>query len=113
RAHFLRYAGCVMRSVIVDFIRERAAQRRGGQFAHVPLDTEICDSVQAAETEILSVHEALDELQQLDERMARIVELRYFADLSEGEICEALGISPRTARRDWQKAQLLLAEILK
>jgi RNA polymerase sigma factor (TIGR02999 family) len=113
RAHFLRYAGCVMRSVIVDFVRERAAQRRGGEFAHVTLDTDIAESVHAAEHEILSVHEALEELQQHDERMARIVELRYFGDLSEAEICEALGLSPRTVRRDWQKARLLLAEALK
>jgi len=112
RTHFLRYAGSVMRSVIVDFVRQRSAQRRGGEFVHVALDTNVGDSVHAAEEEILRVDEALEELRQLDERMARIVELRYFADLSEAEICEALGISPRTVRRDWQKARLLLAAAL-
>ena len=113
RTHFLRYAGCVMRSVIVDFVRQRAAQRRGGDALHVTLNTEIRDSVHAGEDEILRVHEALAELELHDERMARVVELRYFAGLSELDICEALAISPRTARRDWEKARLILAEALK
>jgi RNA polymerase sigma factor (TIGR02999 family) len=113
RTHFLRYAGCVMRSVIVDFVRERAAQRRGGDVAHITLSTDICDSVDAGEQEILRVHEAIEELQRHDERMARVVEMRYFGDLSEAEICEALRVSPRTVRRDWEKARLLLAEALK
>lgn len=113
RTHFLRYAGCVMRSVIVDFVRERAAQRRGGGVPHLTLDTEIRDSVHAGEEEILRVHEALAELERHDERMARVVEMRYFAGLSELDICEALEISPRTVRRDWEKARLILAEALK
>ena len=113
RTHFLRYAGCVMRSVIVDFVRERAAQRRGGGVLHLTLDTAIRDSVDAGEQEVLRVHEALAELERLDERMARVVELRYFAGLSELDICEALEVSPRTVRRDWEKARLILAEALK
>ena len=113
RTHFLRYAGCVMRSVIVDFVRERAAQRRGGDAVHVTLNTDIRESVHAGEEQILRVHEALEELERLDERMARVVEMRYFGGLDESEICAALGVSPRTARRDWEKARLLLAEALK
>jgi RNA polymerase sigma factor (TIGR02999 family) len=112
RAHFLHYAGCVMRSVVVDFVRERAAQRRGGDAAHITLDTDLRDSVHSGEHEILRVHEAIEELQHHDERMARVVEMRYFGGLSEAEICAALGVSPRTVRRDWEKARLLLAEAL-
>jgi len=113
RSHFLRYAGCVMRSVIVDFVRERAAQRRGGDAVHVTLDTEIREGAHSAEEEILRVHEAVEELQRHDERLAKVVEMRYFGGMTETEICEALNISPRTVRRDWEKARLLLVEALK
>ena len=112
RAHFLNYAGRVMRSVIVDFVRERIAEKRGGYAPHVTLDTGISDGVPAAEAEILGVHEALEELAQHDERLARVVEMRYFGGMSEAEIAEALGITPRTVRRDWEKARLLLADAL-
>lgn len=113
RTHFLRYAGCVMRSVIVDFVRERMAQRRGGDAQRITLDTDVADGVPAGEEEILRVHAALEELGQHDERMVRVVEMRYFGGLSEVEIGAALGVTPRTVRRDWEKARLFLAEALK
>lgn len=113
RSHFLQYAGRVMRSVIVDFVRERMAQRRGGDVPRVTLDTDVADNVPRGEDEILRVHEALEELAVHDERMVRVVEMRYFGGLSEVEIAESLGVTPRTVRRDWEKARLLLAESLK
>jgi RNA polymerase sigma factor (TIGR02999 family) len=113
RTHFLRYAGCVMRSVIVDFVRERLAQRRGGDMPHITLNTDIAESVHSGEEEILRVHEALEELAIHDERMAKVVEMRYFGGLSEADIADALGVNVRTVRRDWEKARLLLAEALK
>ena len=114
RGHFLRYAGRVMRSVIVDFARRRNAGRRGGGAPRVPLGVEVPDGLPAAgEAEILRVHEALEGLAQLDPRMAQVVELRYFGGLSEAEIAEALGVTDRTVRRDWEKARLWLAEWLK
>jgi len=113
RGHFLRYAGHVMRSVIVDCVRERMAQRRGGEFAQVTLTTQLGDQLAAGESEILRVHEALDELASLDSRLAQVVEMRYFAGMTEGEIAAALQVSDRTVRRDWEKARLLLAEALR
>ena len=113
RAHFLRYASHVMRSVIVDFVRERIAERRGGDAVHVTLNSEIMDVPSAGETEILKVHEALEELAQHDARLVQMVEMRYFAGMTEPEIATALGVNERTVRRDWQKARLLLAEALK
>jgi len=113
RHHFLRYASHVMRSVIVDFVRERIAQRRGGDAVHVTLNSEIGDVAGAAETEILNVHEALEELAQHDARLVQVVEMRYFAGMTETEIAAALGVNDRTVRRDWQKARLLLADALK
>jgi RNA polymerase sigma factor (TIGR02999 family) len=113
RQHFLRYASHVMRSVIVDFVREKLAQRRGGVAVHVTLDSQIGEAQSAGEKEILQVHEALEELAQHDPRMVQMVEMRYFAGMTETEIAAVLGVTDRTVRRDWQKAKLLLADALK
>lgn len=112
RAHFFRYAGHVMRSVIVDLARARLAERRGGDAPHVTLNTALGDSAAQGEDEIVRVHEALEELQQHDARMVQVVELRYFAGMTEIEIAEVLGVTDRTVRRDWEKARLLLAKAL-
>jgi RNA polymerase sigma factor (TIGR02999 family) len=113
RQHFLRYASHVMRSVIVDFVREKLAQRRGGVAVHVTLDSQIGGAQSDGEKEILQVHEALEELAQHDPRLVQMVEMRYFAGMTETEIAAALGVTDRTVRRDWQKAKLLLADALK
>ena len=110
--HFLRWSGRVMRSVIVDFARRRTAARRGGGAAHVPLTTGLADDRTDSAEEILAVHEALDDLATVDPRLAQVVELRYFGGLTEAEIAQALGVTERTVRRDWQKGQLLLRDAL-
>jgi RNA polymerase sigma factor (TIGR02999 family) len=108
RRHFFAYAARVMRSVIVDFARARQAERRGGGAEHVVLDTAMSEKIAAPENDVLRVHDALELLAQADARLAQIVEMRYFGGLSEQEIAEALDISDRTVRRDWEKARLLL-----
>lgn len=110
RQHFLRYAARVMRSVVVDTVRERQAQRRGGGEQPVTLNTNI--PATSGEDQILQVHEALEELLTFDERMVRVVEMRYFAGMTETEIAAALGISERTVRRVWERARLWLAEAM-
>jgi len=112
RHHFFAYAARVMRSVIVDFARARAAERRGGDAEHLVLDTMLSAQVAAPETDVLRIHEALDVLEQADARLARIVEMRFFGGMSEAEIAEVLGVSDRTVRRDWEKARLLLRAAL-
>jgi RNA polymerase sigma factor (TIGR02999 family) len=112
RPHFLNYAGRVMRSVIVDFARERLAQRRGGGALHVTLNTDIAEAMSAGEEQILQIHDALESLAAHDERLVRVVEMRYFGGMSEVEIAAALDVHVRTVRRDWEKARLLLAEAL-
>lgn len=112
RAHFLGYAARVMRSVIVDLVRKRQSSRRGGGAPHVTLDTELANEIVVAEEELLSVHEALDALTRLDPRMVRIVEMRYFAGMTELEIAGVLGLTERTVRREWEKARLWLASAL-
>lgn len=108
RPHFLAYAARVMRSIVVDLIRARLAQRRGGAGLQVTLGTDIPDAAQASAEHVLRVDEALERLAQLDERLVRVVEMRYFAGLTVEQIAESLDVSPRTVRRDWEKARLLL-----
>ncbi len=112
REHFLAYAATTMRSVVIDFVRRRSAERRGGGAEHVTLDTDWAQDLGATDDEILAVREALEQLAQVDERLVRVVEMRYFAGLSDAEIGAALGVTDRTVRRDWDRARLLLAEIL-
>ncbi len=112
REHFLAYAAATVRSVVVDFVRRRKAEQRGGDVVHVTLNTEVAQSIGNGEEEILEVHEALATLAEVDARLARVVEMRYFAGIGEADIAVALGVSERTVRRDWERARLLLADIL-
>jgi RNA polymerase sigma factor (TIGR02999 family) len=111
RPYFLAYAARTIRSVIVDFVRSRGAQRHGGGAVHVTLVTGLADEP-VGEAAILGIDAALAELRELDEHLASVVEMRFFAGVSEEEIAQALGISERTVRRHWEKARRLLATIL-
>jgi RNA polymerase sigma factor (TIGR02999 family) len=111
RAHFMRWACRVMRSVIVDIARRRHVGRRGAGPACVPLDVDP-PAVATGADEILRVHQALDRLGPLDARMTHVVEMRYFGALTVEEIASALGLTARTVRRDWEKARVLLREVL-
>ena len=113
RRAFFAYASRVMRSVIIDAVRERQAERRGGDLQRLTLNTEISDNVPAGEDELLRVHDALDALAEAEPRLAKVVEMRYFGGYSEVEIGEALELTERTVRRDWDKARLLLGAMLK
>lgn len=113
RGHFFAYASHVMRSIIVDAVRAAARERRGGDAEHVALDTAIADALPQPHDEVLEIDRALAELAALDARLAKVVEMRYFVGLTDAEIAEALGVTDRTVRRDWQKARLLLAHALR
>ncbi len=113
RGKFFAYAASVMRSIVVDEVRKRHAERRGGSAPHVELDTGSIGTLASDDAQIVRVHEALDELSSLDPRLAQVVEMRYFAGLSEVEIARALDITERTVRRDWNKARTLLFEALR
>jgi RNA polymerase sigma factor (TIGR02999 family) len=113
RIHFLAYAATVMRSIVVDMARAARAARRGGDAAHVTLNTDVVEGVAQPEDEILDIDEALVGLARLDERLAKVVELRYFGGYSNTEIALALDVTERTVRRDWDKARLLLADALR
>ncbi|HEX7440777.1 MAG TPA: ECF-type sigma factor, partial [Caldimonas sp.] len=86
RGKFFAYAATVMRSIVVDEVRKRRAERRGGSAEHVELDTSVGDALAPEDEQIIRVHEALDELSALEPRLASVVEMRYFAGLTEEEI---------------------------
>ncbi|MEW6707784.1 MAG: ECF-type sigma factor [Pseudomonadota bacterium] len=113
RKHFLAYASKVMHAIVIDIVRARRAERRGGEALHITLNTEVAESVSRPDDEVLRVHEALQELAAAEPRLAQVVEMRYFGGLSEAEIAEALDVTERTVQRDWQKARLFLAMSLK
>jgi RNA polymerase sigma factor (TIGR02999 family) len=113
RAHFFAYAASAMRSVVVDYARQRLAQKRGGDLHRVtelPLDAAGSLPI---DDEILALDEALGRLSGVEPRLAQVVELRYFAGLSEGQIAAVLERSERSVRRDWQKARIYLLAALK
>ena len=113
RAQFMAYAARVMRSVVVDAVRHRQADRRGGDAVHVELDEAngLCATDPQA-NEVMRVHESLDELAAIDARLVQVVEMRYFAGLSVPEIAAVLGLAERTVARDWEKARLFLRACL-
>jgi RNA polymerase sigma factor (TIGR02999 family) len=113
RGKFFAYASSVMRSIVIDEVRKRRADRRGGSAEHVPLDTGAVEAIATDDEQILRVPEALEELAALDPRLARVVEMRYFAGLGEEDIAVTLGVTSRTVRRDWDKARTLLFAALR
>jgi RNA polymerase sigma factor (TIGR02999 family) len=112
RDHFMAYAATTMRSVVIDFVRRRTADRRGGSAEHITLNTQVAESLGASDDEILAVHDALETLGKVDARLVQVVEMRYFAGLTDVEIGAVLGVTDRTVRRDWERARLLLADLL-
>ena len=95
RYRYLAYVGRAMRSVVIDYIRARAAERRGGRAHHMSIDTQIADSVPGDEAHVLQVHEALEELASVDARMVQVVEMKYFAGLGErdGQVHRRSGLA--------------------
>lgn len=107
RLHFFRIAAQVMRRVLVDHCRTRAAQKRGGAF--IALDLEEAAQIAApARDEVLEVDRLLSQLETLDAQQARVVELRFFGGLTLDETAEALSISKATVKRDWTVARAWL-----
>jgi RNA polymerase sigma factor (TIGR02999 family) len=112
RRAFFAYASQVMRSVIVNSVRERIAQKRGGSARPLTLSTQVGAKVADGEESIMKVHEALEELAKVEPRLAQVVEMRYFGGYSEREMAETLEVTERTVQRDWEKARLILAAAL-
>ena len=107
RRVFFAYASRVMRSVIVDYVRERGAQKRGGGAQNVTLSTGLAETI-FTEHSLSDIERALTALEHLDVRAYRVVEMRYFAGLTEEDIAGVLDVSVPTVKRDWRKARAFL-----
>lgn len=112
RAHFLGVAARAMRQVVIDYARRRGAAKRGGNAIQTTIE-EGHIAIDDQADFLLSLDQALGRLEAHNPRLARIVECRFFAGLSEEETAAALGVSLRTAQRDWMKARAWLQEELR
>lgn len=107
RCHFFAVAATAMRQLLVDHARAKGARKRGGDWARLDLD-QVALGVEEQVDLVLSIDGALQALGQLNERLVRVVECRFFAGMSEAETGAALGVTERTVRRDWVKARAWL-----
>jgi RNA polymerase sigma factor (TIGR02999 family) len=112
RSHFFSLAARMMRRVLVDAARKRHAGKRGAGSPTLPID-DVAGPSLADAVGLLEVDDVLGRLEKFDERLARVVELRYFGGLSFEEIAETLDVSTATAWRDWQVARAWLHDTLK
>ncbi|CAA2939494.1 Uncharacterised protein [Enterobacter cloacae] len=101
-------AATMMRRILVDHALARAADKRSAELVTLSAAEWVADDAAAAPLELLDLHRALEEFAQLDERAARVVEMRYFGGLEVEEIADALGCSPATVKRDWVAARAWL-----
>ena len=113
RRAFFAYVSKVMRSVILDSVRKQQSERRGGDAPHLTLSPELMSDLTRDEHATQRVHEALEELEQADARLAQVAEMRFFGGYTTKEIAETLHVTERTVQRDWGKARLILAAALK
>jgi RNA polymerase sigma factor (TIGR02999 family) len=113
RRAFYAYASGVMRSIVVDYVRERRAQKRGGGDVRVTLSTVDAETPQDAAPDVEALDAALRELAKIDARSHQVVELRYFGGLSIDEVSDVLELSPATVKRDWLKARAFLVATMR
>jgi RNA polymerase sigma factor (TIGR02999 family) len=111
RAHFLAVASIAMRHVLVDRARARLALKRGGALRRITFDEREI-AVDDQPDALVQLDEALKRLGEVEPRLVRVVECRFFGGLTEEEIAEALGLTPRTVQRDWVKARMMLRRAL-
>lgn len=107
RVHFVRIAARAMRQVLVDYARKKLAEKRGGDWVRTQFDDKPIGLASRPE-ELMALDQALDRLDENDERLRSIVEYRFFGGLTETEIAELLGVTTRTVQRDWAKARAWL-----
>jgi len=107
RGRFMAYAARAMRGLLIDYLRNRQAQKRGGEFEITSLPEELSDAP-VEDIEMTKLSEALDTLASVDTRLAECVDLKFFCGLSYQDIAHMWDVSERTVQRDWDKARILL-----
>ena len=114
RTHFFAFSARLMRQILIDFARGQATVKRGQRSPHVELDMAVqVESTKPDPVDLIDLDQALEELAKLNERQAKLVELRYFGGLENAEIAAVLGISEPTVNRDWRVARAWLYDRLK
>ena len=111
RAHFFGIAAKLMRQILIEYLRNRKAQKRGGGESNLVLDEELNLSDRKS-VDLLELDEALQELERIDYRKCRLVEYRFFAGLTIDETAEVMGISTATVKREWNLAKAWLFRYL-
>lgn len=107
RAHFFGIAARAMRQILIDYARRRGTEKRGGAWRRTTLgQADLAFEVRLEE--LIALDDALDRLDQVDERLRTVVEYRFFGGLTEGETAELLGVTSRTVQRDWARARAWL-----
>jgi RNA polymerase sigma factor (TIGR02999 family) len=112
RNRFMGYASRVMRGLIIDYARRRQAQKRGGAFEITSIATDVPDTALDADG-LSRLSDALNELETAEPRLARVVDLKFFCGFSFAEIASMMGVSERTAQRDWEKARIYLHRVVR
>ena len=108
KARFLAYASRVMRGLLIDYVRRRRAVKRGGEFRLTTLSEEALGAALPAPEPLEQLSDALENLDQVDARLASVVDLHFFCGFSLVDIARLRGVSDRTVQSDWGKARLLL-----
>ena len=112
RAQFFAFCSQAMRRILIDFARRKSSEKRGGARIRVPLRDDSA-AIEADIAEILTIEDALARLEVRSERMARIVECRFYGGMSVADTAEALGTSVRTVEREWARARAYLRRALR
>lgn len=113
KSHFLAIASKCMRQILIDHARKKNAQKRGGDKDDVTYIDEIFSRQKEKAQELIDIDAALNELEKLNERLSKVVEMRFFGEMTIEDTAEALGVSKSTVKRDWMKARGWLYKELK
>jgi RNA polymerase sigma factor (TIGR02999 family) len=110
RGKFMAYAASAMRGLLIDYLRSRQAQKRGGEFEITSLPTEL--PLIPADNDLAKLGEAIEQLAELEPRLAECVDLKFFCGFSFRDIADMRAVTERTVRRDWEKARILLHQMM-
>ena len=113
RNHFLAIASRCMRQILIDYARKKTAEKRGGSQKDLTYIDGIFEGHKQKAQELINIHRALERLEKLNERLSKVIELRFFGELTIEETAQALNISESTVKRDWLKARGWLHKELK
>lgn len=113
KSHFLAIASRCMRQILIDYARKKHAKKRGGKEKDKTFIDELFEVTNQKAEELINIDSALDELAELNGRLAKVVEMRFFGEMTIPEVANALNISESTVKRDWMKARGWLFKELK